>query len=59
MTEMLGAECHYVSMSKEQDDSNEHLYFNEDNVMEKHLLEVRLNLLTKTERDSQLLKGRK
>ena len=34
-------------------------YLNEDNMTEKDLLEVRLNLLTETQRDRQLLKGRK
>lgn len=31
-----------------------HLYLNEDNVTEKDLLEVRLNLLTETDRESCL-----
>lgn len=31
-----------------------HLYLNEDNVTEKDLLKVRLNLLTETDKDSRL-----
>lgn len=33
-------------------DPHKHLYLNEDNVTEKDFVDVRLNLLTETERDS-------
>lgn len=40
------------SIYKEKKDPHKHLYLNEDNVTEKDFVEVRLNLLTETERDS-------
>ena len=58
--EALGAGCHYVlNLRRAWNYPKAHLYLNEDNMTEKDLLEVRLNLLTETERDRQLLKGRK